>query len=75
VAVVSGGLFVDDLLGQQLVHKTVLTTLSWALLTMTLIVHWQRGLRISTALSLVFLGYSLMAIGFFGSKLVVELLL
>ena len=75
VAVVSGGLFVDDLLGQQLVHKTVLTTLSWALLTMTLVVHWQRGLRISTALSLVFLGYGLMAIGFFGSKLVVELLL
>ena len=75
VAVVSGGLFVDDLLGQKLVHKTVLTTLSWALLTLTLIVHWRRGLRITSALSLVFTGYGLMAIGFFGSKLVVELLI
>ena len=75
VAVVSGGLFVDDLLGQKLVHKTVLTTLSWTLLTLTLIVHWRRGLRITSALSLVFTGYGLMAIGFFGSKLVVELLI
>ncbi len=75
VAVASGGLFVDDLLGQKLVHKTVLTTLAWILLAMTLLIHWQRGLRISSALTLTFIGYGLMAIGFFGSKLVVELLL
>jgi ABC-type uncharacterized transport system permease subunit len=75
VAILTGGIFIDDLLGQKLVHKTVLTSLGWALMSTTLFVHWRRGWRIGTALTLVFVGYALLALGFFGSKLVVELLL
>ncbi|MEK9807082.1 MAG: cytochrome c biogenesis protein CcsA, partial [Halieaceae bacterium] len=75
VAILTGGVFIDDLLGQKLVHKTVLTSLGWALMTVTLLVQWRRGWRIGTALTLVFVGYALLALGFFGSKLVLELIL
>lgn len=75
VAILTGGVFIDDLLGQKLVHKTVLTSLGWALMTVTLLIQWRRGWRIGTALTLVFVGYALLALGFFGSKLVLELIL
>ncbi len=74
-AIISGGLFIDDLLGQKLVHKTVLTVIAWAIFATTLGVYWRRGWRIGTALTLVFVGYGCLVLGFFGSKLVVELLL
>lgn len=75
IAILSGGIFIDDLLGQKLVHKTVLTSLGWGLMAVTLLVQWRRGWRIGTALTLVFVGYALLALGFFGSKLVLELIL
>jgi len=75
IAMVAGGLFIDDLLGQKLVHKTVLTSIAWLMLTVTLLVHWIRGWRIGTAVALVSVAFGCLTIGFFGSKLVVELIL
>jgi ABC-type uncharacterized transport system permease subunit len=75
IAIVAGGLFIDDLLGQKLVHKTVLTTLAWLMFSITLGVHWLRGWRIGTAVTLVSVAFGCLTVGFFGSKLVVELIL
>ncbi len=75
IAIVAGGFFVDDLFGQQLVHKTVLTVLGWAVFMITLLVHLKRGWRIGTAVTLVTIGYACLLLGFFGSKLVLELII
>lgn len=74
LAIIAGAVFIEDLLGQKLVHKTVLTLVSWAVFSGTLLMHWLRGLRIGTALALVFSAFATLMLGFFGSKLVLELL-
>ena len=74
-AIVAGVVFIDDFFGQHLVHKTVLTLLAWGIFSTTLFVHWRSGWRIATAVTLAFTGYGCLVIGFFGSKLVLELLL
>lgn len=75
IAIVSGVLYVDDLFAQHLIHKTVLTGLSWAVLVVMLVAQWLRGWRINTAVTLILTSFTLLTLGFFGSKLVLELLL
>ena len=74
-AIGTGTVFIDDLLAQKILHKTVLTTVAWLAFTVILAVHWWHGWRISTALTLTFLGFASLTLGFFGSKFVTELLL
>tara|TARA_B110000503_G_C7144968_1_gene412510 strand:- start:631 stop:1449 length:819 start_codon:yes stop_codon:yes gene_type:complete len=75
LAIISGVLYVDDLFAQHLIHKTVLTVVSWLVFIVMLTAHWIRGWRIKTAVSLILTGFTLLTLGFFGSKLVLELLL
>lgn len=75
LAIVAGALFIDNLFAQHLVHKTVLTALGWLIYAVLLAVHWYRGWRMATAVKLGLLAYVLILLGFFGSKLVLELLL
>ena len=74
-AIVAGALYVDDLFAQHLVHKTVLTIIAWAMFSTVLIVEKIRGWRVHTAVVINLVGYGIMALGFFGSKLVLELLI
>jgi len=74
-AIIAGVVFIDDFFGQHLVHKTDLTLLAWSIFATTLFIHWRSGWRIATAVTLTFTGYGCLTIGFFGSKLVLELLL
>ena len=75
VAIMSGFLFVDDIFAQHLVHKTVLTILAWGLFSTLLWGHYQLGWRSTTAVRLTLLGFGLLMLAFFGSKLVLELIL
>lgn len=74
-AIVSGFVFVDDLFAQSLVHKTVLTLVAWALFTTLLWGHHQLGWRAQTAVRLTLAGFIMLMLAFFGSKLVLELVL
>ncbi|MEP1470495.1 MAG: cytochrome c biogenesis protein CcsA [Halieaceae bacterium] len=75
IAIVSGAIFIDDLFAQHLVHKTVLTILAWALFSLLLWGHYQLGWRSQTAVRLTLAGFALLMLAFFGSKLVLELVL
>ena len=75
VAIVSGILFIDDIFGQSLVHKTVLTLLAWALFSVLLWGHYRLGWRSQTAVRLTIGGFLVLVLAFFGSKLVLELVL
>lgn len=71
----TGILFVDNLLAQHLVHKTVLSVLSWLTFGALLIGRWRYGWRGSTAVRWTLVAMVLLVLAFFGSKFVLELVL
>ncbi len=75
VAIASGAVFVDDIFAQHLVHKTVLTIVAWILFSTLLWGHYQLGWRSQTAVRFTLAGFALLMLAFFGSKLVLELVL
>jgi ABC-type uncharacterized transport system permease subunit len=75
VAIGTGVVFVDDLFSQQLVHKTVLTLLAWCLYGVLLVQYFRRGWRVQSAITVNLIAFGCVVLGFFGSKLVLELLL
>ncbi len=75
VSIISGFIFLDDMFAQHVVHKTVLTVLAWLLFSILLWGHTQLGWRSQTAVRLTLAGFVLLMLAFFGSKLVLELVL
>lgn len=71
----TGVLFVDNLLAQHLVHKTVLSLLSWLVFGGLLLGRWLRGWRGSKAVRWTLTAMALLVLAFFGSKFVLELVL
>jgi ABC-type uncharacterized transport system permease subunit len=71
----TGVLFVENLLAQHLWHKTVLSVLSWLVLGALLLGRWRYGWRGARALKLVLTSMALLLLAFFGSKFVLEVLL
>jgi ABC-type uncharacterized transport system permease subunit len=75
IAIVSGAVFIEDIFAQHLVHKTVLTIAAWLLFSTLLWGHYQLGWRSKTAVRFTLTGFALLMLAFFGSKLVLELIL
>lgn len=75
LALVSGVLFVQDLLAQHLAHKTFLSALAWLVFGLLLLGRWRYGWRGRRAVRLTLLAMALLALSFFGSKFVLEILL
>ena len=71
----TGILFVEDLLAQHLVHKTVLSLLSWLVFGVLLLGRWRQGWRGRTAVHWTLAAMVLLVLAFFGSKFVLELVL
>ena len=71
----TGALFVEDFLGQRLVHKTVLSVLSWLVFGALLYGRWRYGWRGGKAVRWTLTAMALLLLSFFGSKFVIELVL
>lgn len=71
----TGLLFVEDLFAQHLMHKTVLSVLSWLAFGALLLGRWRQGWRGPTAVRWTLLAMGLLVLAFFGSKFVLELVL
>ncbi len=71
----TGVLFVDNLLAQHLVHKTVLSVLSWLAFGALLLGRWRFGWRGAIAVRWTLAAMALLILAFFGSKFVLELVL
>lgn len=71
----TGVLFVENLLSQHLVHKTVLSVLSWLAFGGLLIGRWRYGWRGGTAVRWTLAAMALLVLAFFGSKFVLEMVL
>jgi ABC-type uncharacterized transport system permease subunit len=75
LAIGAGFLFVDDLFAQKLAHKTVLTLTSAVMFGGLLAGHHLLGWRGVTAVRLTIAAFALLLLGFFGSQLVLEIIL
>ncbi|MEN1959316.1 cytochrome c biogenesis protein CcsA [Luteimonas sp. MJ246] len=71
----TGVLFVEDLLAQHLLHKTVLSGLSWLVFGVLLMGRWRFGWRGRKAVHWTLAAMALLVLAFFGSKFVLELVL
>ena len=75
IALITGFAFVEDLMAQHLAHKTVLSILAWLVFGGLLWGRWRFGWRGRPAVGLTLVAMALLALAFFGSKFVLELIL
>jgi ABC-type uncharacterized transport system permease subunit len=73
--ILTGFVFMDDMFAQHLVHKTVLTLISWGVFGILLWGRHQLGWRGKTAMRWTLSGFIVLILAYFGSKFVLELLL
>lgn len=75
LALLSGFIFLDDIFAQHLVHKTALSIVAWLVFGMLLWGRWQFGWRGRIAIRWTLAGSVALMLAYFGSKLVLELIL
>jgi ABC-type uncharacterized transport system permease subunit len=75
VAILAGLLFVTNLFAQHLIHKTVLALTAWAIFVGLLFGRWRFGWRGRKAARYTIAGFVVLALAYFGSKFVLEILL
>lgn len=75
IALLLGFIYVDDFLSQHIAHKTMFSILSWLVFAYLIVGHWRYGWRGKRAANYTFYGFGLLAVGFVGSKIVLELIL
>lgn len=71
----TGFVFVQDLFAQHLVHKTTLSILAWIVFGILLAGRLRFGWRGRRAMRWTLSGYLLLILAYFGSKIVLELIL
>ena len=75
ITLVSGLFFLEDLFAQHLVHKATLSFIAWGVFGVLLWGRWRFGWRGRTAIRWTLSGFVFLALAYFGSKLVLELVL
>ncbi|NIR31184.1 MAG: hypothetical protein GWN84_18115 [Gammaproteobacteria bacterium] len=75
LSLVSGMMFVEDMFAQHLVHKTVLSIVAWVVFGVLLWGRWRFGWRGRTAIGWSLGGFFTLMLAYFGTKLVLEVIL
>ncbi|MBD3671522.1 MAG: cytochrome c biogenesis protein CcsA [Gammaproteobacteria bacterium] len=75
LALFNGLLYLDDMFAQHLVHKTILSLLAWLVFATLLWGRWRYGWRGRTAIRWTLTGIITLLLAYFGSKVVLELIL
>lgn len=75
LAIGTGIIFIDHLFGQHLAHKSLLSILAWIVFAVVLFGRWRYGWRGRLAVRGVMIGYIVLTVAYFGSKMVLELIL
>ena len=75
LSLISGFLFIDDLFAQHLQHKTILSLIAWSVFAVLFWGRYRFGWRGRTAIYWTLAGFVFLMLAYFGSKLVLELIL
>lgn len=73
--IITGFIFIDDMFAQHLAHKTCFTLISWVIYAVLLTGRHAAGWRGRTAINWTLGGFSALLLAYFGSKLVLEVIL
>lgn len=74
-SILTGVIYIDDIFEQHLSHKTVFSVISWIIYALLLAGHRVYGLRGAAAIRWVLGGFAALMLAYFGSKLVIEVIL
>lgn len=75
LSIITGAVFIENLLAQHLAHKTVFSILSWLIYAILLAGHYRYGWRGPAAIRWTLGGFAALMLAYFGSKLVLEVIL
>ena len=75
LSLVSGFLFLDNIFAHGQIHKTILSIIAWFVFAVLLWGRWKSGWRGARAVRLTLWGFGLLALAYFGSKLIMEIIL
>ncbi len=75
LSLATGFMFIHDIFAQHLIHKTVLSLLSWLVFAVLLWGRWHLGWRGQKLIRWTLGGFCMLMLAFFGSKLVLEIIL
>ncbi|MCK5918774.1 MAG: cytochrome c biogenesis protein CcsA [Cocleimonas sp.] len=70
IALITGFIYLDNLFGQGIAHKTILSIFAWFIFTTLLIGHLRFGWRGRTAIRWTLAGFVILMLAFFGSKII-----
>lgn len=73
--ILSGMIFLEDIFAQHLVHKTILSMAAWLIFGTLLWGRHVAGWRGNTAVRFTLGGFALLMLAYFGSKIVLEIIL
>lgn len=74
-AILSGFYFLEDMFAQHLVHKTVFSLIAWFIYALLLWGRFHLGWRGTKAIRWALAGFVCLMLAYFGSKLVLEIIL
>lgn len=75
LSIITGFIFLDNIFAQHLVHKTVFSIAAWFVYGFLLIGKYKLGWRGNTAIRWTLAGFLFLMLAYFGSKLVLEIIL
>lgn len=75
LSLLTGAAYIEDIFAQHLVHKTVLSLAAWLVFAILLWGRWRHGWRGRIAIRWTLIGFVVLMLAYFGSKLVLELIL
>lgn len=75
LSLLTGATYLEDIFAQHLVHKTVLSVAAWLVFAVLLWGRWRHGWRGKVAVRWTLIGFVVLMLAYFGSKLVLELIL
>ncbi len=75
LSLATGFMFIHDIFAQHLIHKTVLSLLSWLVFAALLLGRRTMGWRGQKLIRWTLAGFCMLMLAFFGSKLVLEMIL
>lgn len=75
LSLATGVLFIHDLWGQHVAHKVVFGAVSWLIIAILLIRHYRYGFRGRRAALWLLGGFICLALAYFGSAIVLQILL
>ncbi len=75
LSILSGFIFLENIFAQHLVHKTVFSISAWVVYGFLLLGKYRLGWRGTTAIRWTLAGFLFLMLAYFGSKLVLEIIL